>query len=171
MRVSFNPEQSMKQEYELEKWIWTEADFDVMGWHDSEIHAAAFFPEDFELAFDIDYIFEWIDPQPNETYFKFWVAAATLVFKNIHDVEFDIDSYNGKLEIDNIKRKDESSPSNAEFIGKASEWLWTIECQEGEIRFRSVGYDQFIRTAPQLTQSQTLDRKAKGISFARGRVD
>ena len=171
MRVIFNREQSMKQEYKLEKWIWTEADFDVMGWHDSEIHATAFFPEDFELIFDIDYIFEWIDPQPNETCFKFWVAPATLVFKNVHDVEFDIDSYNGKLEIDNIRKEGESSPINAEFIGKASEWLWTIECQEGEIRFRSVGYEQFTRAAPELTQSQTLDRKAKGISFARGRVD
>jgi hypothetical protein len=30
------------EEYELEKWIWTEADFDVMGWHDSSIHALAF---------------------------------------------------------------------------------------------------------------------------------
>jgi hypothetical protein len=82
----------MKQEYAVEKWIWTEADFEVMGWHDSQIHAMAFFPEEFELVFDIDYIFEWIDPQPNETYYKFWIAPATLVFKNIHDVEFDIDS-------------------------------------------------------------------------------
>ena len=62
MRVILNPEQSMKQEYKLEKWIWTEADFDVMGWHDSQIHATAFFPEDFELVLDIDYIFDWVHP-------------------------------------------------------------------------------------------------------------
>jgi hypothetical protein len=123
------------------------------------------------LVFDIDYIFEWIDPEPNETYFKFWVAPATHVFKNVHDVDFEIDSYNGQLEIDNIKREDESAPINAGFIGKASEWLWTIECQEGEIKFRSVGYELFIRATPLLNQSQTLDRKAHGISFARGRVD
>jgi hypothetical protein len=161
----------MKDEYKLEKWIWTEADFDVMGWHDSQIHAIAFFPEDFELAFDIDYIFDWIHPQPNETYFKFWVAPATLVFTNVHDVEFEIDSYIGRVEIDNIKREDECLPANAEYIGKTSEWLWTIECKEGDIRFRSVGYKEFIRTVPQLTQSQTLGRKLSGISFARGRVD
>jgi hypothetical protein len=160
----------MEQEFNLEKWVWTEADFDLMGWHDSQIRATAFFPEDFELGFDIDYIFDWIDPPPNEKYFRFWVAPATLIFKNVHDVELDIDSCNGKLEIDNIKREDECSPINAQFIGKATEWLWTIECQEGEIRFRSVGYEQFIRATPQLTQSQTLDREAKGISFARGRV-
>ena len=161
----------MNEDYPLEKWFWTEADFDVMGWHDSQIHAMAFFPEEFEFALDIDYIFEWVDPQPNETYFKFWVARATLIFMNVHDVVFDIDSYNGELEIDNITREDESPPSNAEFTEKDSEWLWRIECQEGEIRFRSAGYEQFIRTAPEFTQSQTLDRKDGRISFARGRVD
>lgn len=161
----------MKQEYIIEKWIWTEADLGVMGWHDCRIHATAFFPEDFEFVLDIDYIFEWIDPLPNETYFKFWVAPATLIFKNVHDLEFDIDSTDGGLEIDTIEREDESRPINAEFIGKDNEWLWTIVCQEGEIRLRSIGYEVFIRTAPQLTQSQTLDRKARGISFARGRID
>ena len=168
MCIIFTPEQTMKQEYKPEKWIWTEADFEVMGWHDSRIHAIAFSPEDFELVFDIDYIFDWIDPQSNETYFKFWVAPATLVFKNVHEVELEIDSYNGNLEIDNIKRGDERLPLNAEYIGKASEWLWTIECTEGEIRFRSAAFEEFIRRAPQLTQSQTLDRKTRGISFARG---
>lgn len=160
----------MMEDYKLEKWIWTEADFDVMGWHDSQIHAIAFSPDAFELAFDIDYIFQWVDPQPNDTYFRFWVAPATIVFKNVHDVEFDIDSYNGKLEIDTIKREDEAAPINAEFIGHAREWLWTIECQEGEIRFRSVGYEEFIREPPQLTATQTVDRQTKGVSFARGRV-
>lgn len=159
------------EQYKLEKWIWTEADFEVMGWHDSQIHALAFLPEDFELAFDIDYIFQWLEPQSNETYFKFWVAPATLVFKNVRDVEFNIESYNAQLEIDGIKREGESPPINAEHIGKTAEWLWIIECQEGDIRFRSVGYEQFIRAPPQLSSSQIIDRKTSGISFARSRVD
>lgn len=65
----------------------------------------AFLPEDFKLVFDTDYIFEWIRPKPGETHFKFWVAQATLVFENVYDVEFDADSYNGKLEIDSISRE------------------------------------------------------------------
>jgi hypothetical protein len=161
----------MEQEYKVEKWIWTEADFDVMGWHDSQVHAIAFLPEDFEIAFDIDYIFQWIHPESGETYFKFWVAPATLVFENVYDVEFDIDSYNGKLEIDNIRREDERPPRNAQYIGKEKEWLWVIECQEGEIRFRSVGYNQFIRAIPQLRQTQTINSRIRGFSFARGRID
>ena len=92
-----------------------------MGWHDCRVHGIAFYPEQFELAFDLDYIFQWVDPQPNETHFKFWVAPATLVFTNVHDVEFDLDSYSGKLEIDNIKREDESVPINAQFF------YWSLE--------------------------------------------
>ena len=159
------------EEYKLEKWIWTEVDFEVMGWHDCQIHAMAFYPEEFEFALDIDYIFQWVEPQPGERYFKFYVSPATLVFKNVHDLEFDIDSYSGKLEIDNIRREDKAAPINAEFIGKATEWLWTVECQEGEIRFRSVGYEEFIRAAPQLTPTQSFDRKTRGVSFARGKLN
>ena len=162
---------AMEQEYGLEKWVWTEADFDEMGWHDSQIHALAFLPEHFELAFDIDYIFQWLHPASNETQFKFWVAPATLIFENVYDVEFDIDSYNGGLEIDNIRREDARPPRNAEHAGRENEWLWVIECQEGEIKFRSVGYNQFIRSAPQLGQTQAIDLKTRAFSFARGRID
>jgi hypothetical protein len=28
--------------YTPEKWIWTEADFETMGWHDVHVHALAF---------------------------------------------------------------------------------------------------------------------------------
>src|SRR5919197_519327 len=103
----------MNQNYEIEKWIWMESDFDVMGWHDSRIYGIALFPENGEIAFDID----------------------------------------------NIRRKGEHKPHNAQYIGRESDWLWVIECQEGEIRFRSVGYEQFIRAAPQLRQEQTIDLK------------
>ena len=80
----------MHQEYELEKWVWTEEDFERMGWHDSRIYALAFSPETFELLLDIDYIFQWINPEPGETFYKFWVAPATLIFENVSDVDFDI---------------------------------------------------------------------------------
>lgn len=125
----------MWQDCELEKWIWTEDDFDIMGWHDSKIHALAFVPEDFEIAFDIDYILQWIHPKPNETYFKFWVAPATLVFENVRDVEFDIESYNGDLVIDDVRREEPGKPLNAQFIGKDVDWLWVIECRQARLGF------------------------------------
>ena len=63
-----------------------------MGWHDSRIHAVAFLTEKFELAFDIDYILRWVQPSEDE-YHRFWVAPATLVFENIHEVKFDIEPF------------------------------------------------------------------------------
>lgn len=117
----------------------------------------AFLPEDFKLVFDTDYIFEWIRPKPGETHFKFWVAQATLVFENVYDVEFDADSYNGKLEIDSISREGARAPHNVQSVDKEIEWLWIIECQKGEIRFRSVVYKQFIREAPRLGKTQAVD--------------
>ncbi len=41
--------------YELEKWVWSQHDFDLMGWHDATVHAFALVPEQFELLLDIGY--------------------------------------------------------------------------------------------------------------------
>ncbi len=65
----------MAEPYQVEKWVWAEADFARMGWHDSQIHAFPFSPETFELLLGIDYILEWLQPDSGETYFKFWVSA------------------------------------------------------------------------------------------------
>jgi len=162
---------SMAEPYPMEKWVWTEADFERMGWHDSQVHALAFSPETSELLLDIDYIFEWIHPEPSETYFKFWTAPATLIFENVYDVDFIIGSYSGGLEIDGIKREDGRQPRNAPYIRHDLERLWTIDCQEGEIKLRSAGYTQYIRAAPQFGR-QKLELSARGgCSFKRGRTD
>lgn len=49
-------------DYQLEKYLWTEEDFNQMGWHDSNIYAIAF-GENFEFKLDIDYIFQWVHPK------------------------------------------------------------------------------------------------------------
>jgi hypothetical protein len=156
--------------YKLEKCVWTECDFEIMGWHDSHVYAIAFSPEKFEIIFDIDYIFEWIHPKPDEKYFSFWVSPATLIFENSYDIELHIESYNGGLEIDSIKREHVGMPINAQFIGKDKEWIWTIECQEGEIKFRSSGYKQYVRAEPRLG-GQTLDLEKRETSFQRRLID
>jgi hypothetical protein len=161
----------MSEIYQLEKWVWSEADFEVMGWHDSRIHALAFLLDEFEMVFDIDYILQWVHPQIEETHFKFWVSPATLVFENVYDVEFDIGSFAGKLEIDSIKRDDERPPRNGQYIKKQAEWKWIIICQEGEIRFHSTGYKQYIRANPILISTQILKSESRGVSFLRDKID
>jgi hypothetical protein len=161
----------MIEQYQVEKWIWTDADFDVMGWHDSNIYAVAFYPENFEFALDIDYIFQWIHPAENETYFKFWVAPATLIFEYVYDLKFDIGNLDGGLEIDFIERTEPKILENCDFAGK-TDWLWTIVTHQGEINLRALGYKQYIRKKPVFGQSQAIETEARGeVSFYRGRLD
>lgn len=126
----------MPEPYQIEKWIWTEGDFERMGWHDCLVHALAFSPETFELSLDIDYILDWPHSALGSTGSGFWTAPATMVFENMYDAEFDIGSYSGGLEISGIKREDARSPRNARYIRHDTEWLWTVDCQEGDIKLR-----------------------------------
>ncbi|MGH9908736.1 MAG: hypothetical protein ACRD8U_24520 [Pyrinomonadaceae bacterium] len=157
--------------YELEKWLWTEADFEQMGWHDVRIHAVAFLPEAYELALDIDYIFEWINPAPDKTYFKFWIAPATLVFENVNDLRIDLEPHLG-VELQGIERTEPQKPKNVDYIDREIEWHWKLDTPSGEISLRSVGYKQYIRQDPVLTRGQVLDSEARGgFSFYRGRCN
>lgn len=153
-------------DFKLEKRVWTEADFDIMGWHDCTIYAVAFLSQ-FELAFDIDYIFQWVQPQGEETNFSFCVSQATLVFENVYDFDAVLHFHSSRIKIDAIKRESPSRPRNAEYIGKETEWEWTIDCQQGDISFHSVGYNLFARAEPVLIASQTLDENTRNISFDR----
>jgi len=129
--------------YKLEKSIWTQADFDKMGWHDSNIYKIRL-TEDLEL--DIDYILQWNKPDLEGLPFTFWVAPATLVFKRIQNLTFDFDiGFEDAFEIEDIERTENEK-----------EYQWTIITRQGDIQFRSVGYDQFIRQEPFFEFGQTI---------------
>ena len=150
---------------DLEKLIWDENDFEQMGWHDSKIYAIAFKDENFELALDIDYIVEWIHPVGDETHFKFHLAPATLVFRNVWDLKINIES-NLDLEISDIHRDNPHQPKNAKQVQESIEYDWRIETNDGEITFKSIGYKQYFRKPPVLSNLQTLAlRERGGISF------
>ena len=105
------------EHFRLEKSIWTDHDFDVMGWHDVHVHGIAFKPDAFELYFDIDYIFAWIDPEPPDKHYTFWVAPCTWVFSNVYDIEMDVGTSSG-LEIADVSRELVGRPKNADFIDR-----------------------------------------------------
>jgi hypothetical protein len=153
--------------YPLEKWVWTEADFDSMGWHDAKLYALAFFQDTFELALDIDYIFEWVQPEPPAPNYTFWVSPCTLVFENVTDLEVDIAPYDD-LTIDGLTRGDETFiPRNAAAIGGRVERHWTIDCH-GAITMRSIGFKQYVRRVPRHLAGQSMSLNDRGgISFVR----
>lgn len=160
----------MKNIYKLNKWIWTEKDFDQMRWHDSLIYSMSFFSEKYEFSLDIDYIFEWIHPKHGEKYFKFWIAPATIVFENFYDLILDLETSSG-LDIDAITRKNPQIPKNVKYIKKDTEWTWEIECQQGSISFKSVGFKMYVNSAPILSSKQYLGLDVRGgINFTRGKT-
>ena len=144
-------------EHELEKIEWTDADFGAMGWHDCHIHALAFDPNQWHLLFDLDYIFQWVQPAEGETYYRFWIAPSTMRFFDVHSLSFDIET-DGGLEIADLHREETSTNPHT----KRRESSYVFECQEGSIRFRSSGYVLTVRRTPILTQAQSLELSERG---------
>ena len=158
----------MADGYALEKRVWTEEDFERMGWHDARVHAFAFLPETWEFALDIDYIFEWLDPGEVEARYSFWSAPATLVFENVTDLRIELEPY-PDASIDGVERRDPGVPRNAAHIGKAKDWQWVLDFHQGQITFRSAGYALYVRrdALRNTTQSLSLEERG-GVSFRRG---
>jgi hypothetical protein len=113
------------QNAKLEKSVWTVDDFEKMNWHDCPIYAVAFPANIHEIWMDIDYIFEWIKPEIPTEPFNFFIAPATLVFENIHDLSFDFDVFSG-MEIDSILRDTPGKPPNASVEPFRQSHLWSL---------------------------------------------
>lgn len=136
-----------------------------MQWHDCKVYAVAFDSEKFELVFDIDFIVEWVTPKDSQSSYEFWVVPATLAFKNVHELTMDVDSVD--LIIDTITRGDPSEPKNVNYVNDL-EYKWTIETNNGELSFKSVGYEQFARAKPLLSNAQVIEPLRRGeISFGK----
>ena len=126
--------------YELEKNIWTDSDFDQMGWHDNHIYKIRL-TQDLEL--DIDYIFKWNPPDLEGLHYTFWIAPATLVFKNIRNIIFELTTgFEDGFEIEDIERENENQ--------------WTIITRQGDIQFISEGFEQYVRQAPSFQFGQRI---------------
>lgn len=141
--------------YTLEKWIWTEADFDTMGWHDATIYGMKL---DGDLSFDMDYIFKWNQPEVEYFQFTFFVAPCTLIFRDVQELSFELIQplYDNRMEIDDI-----------ELEVTDGRHYYTIITQQGHISFSASGYTQTVRMYPSFQLSQTIAFDERGgISFA-----
>jgi hypothetical protein len=146
----------------LDKSVWTEADFEAMGWHDVAVHALATEAEDHNpgrLLIDLDYIVEWIPPTGDETYFSFWIVPATLVFNHAWDLAVDIALHSSALELD----LDAITRTLGQPFGRST---WTLEGHNFTLAVTSEGFRQYLRTAPIWSSSQRLGIAQRGgISF------
>ncbi len=151
--------------YKLEKEIWTDEDFDIMGWHDVSIHGIAFSPHEWSLALDIDYIFRWVSPKNDEKFFQFWISPATKVFESVSNIQFDVPLT--PLEPMGIselycKRTDPSSEGLNPAI------RFRIDCHVGEFSIVADSFTMFVKRAPTLQKDQELRAEVRGgFSFSR----
>lgn len=132
--------------------------FDQICWHDNRIHAIAFDKDHCQLLLYIDYICKWV---VKKKLFLFWVAPATLLFRNVHNINISNDTTD--FVILEISRSKPEEPQNHSDIDEQVEYLWDIETSAGQITFKSVGYMQFIRNNPILIKRQLLSLSERGV--------
>ena len=150
--------------YELEKAVWDDRDFDLMGWHDARIWSMLANVDAFEFMFDLDYPFRWIQPGQGETYFRFWVAPVTMVFESAHTVKIDIESPQGSIEVADLHREAPEPIRNGEIF----QHRYRFKCHDGEISLKATGFKMYVRQTPVLVQAQALTlHQRNGVSFGR----
>ena len=149
--------------------VWTDADFETMGWHDATIHAVGFQHEgdSAQLLLDLDYIIRWIEPAPPTEHYSFLIAPATLVFENVWDVEGDITAERTLLVIADLERTGPED-DRQENLGLQR---WTVHGHNLALSFLASGFRQHIRrAATHVTHAQRLRGDERGgINFEQPR--
>jgi hypothetical protein len=151
--------------------MYSTKDFAVINWHDCKIHGLAFDEVEFKFYLDLDLIIEWIEPLSNKDGYRFKIAPATLIFRNVWNLVFDIDT-NLALDIDGVSMQNPHYPKNKDYITDENEYDWNMVLQQGEISFSSIGFELYIRKPPEIRQEQSLRLKERGgISFSKEITD
>ena len=174
------------QDTPLDRAVWTDADYETMGWHDVAIHGIAFEDDGASrLLLDLDYIVEWLCPVPPSKSLAFLVTPATLIFENVWGLEGAMRAASAYqrvlLLIDSLKvstpsaEQMKASTSTAGGHDFASGFpntgdlrAWEISGQNFELTFLADGYHQHFRAHPiNVTRGQRLTSAQRGgISFA-----
>ncbi len=133
---------------------------DDLNFHDCQIHSFGFDSDNYELLFDLDLILEWHTQKPNWT---FSVSPVTMVFKNVYDIEMDINS-NTQLIMDDIIKSNPRTPKNIDSLPiNTLEYDWYFDLiVGGEIRFKSIGMTIYQRKQLLIQKSQTLTLSQRG---------
>ena len=67
----------------------TSADMGQLGFHDCRVSGIRWDASRFEVAFDLDYIVEWVAPMDGDGSYRFWISPAELRFANVDDVRIE----------------------------------------------------------------------------------
>ena len=155
--------------------MWTDEDFDGLGWHHSTVHGILILPIEMsghvDLALDLDYIMRWNDPEPPGGYYTFDVAPATLTFSLASELESELGISNVSnipMDIDDIIRgplihEDWPPPPTGAWR------RWTIQGDIVSLEFEAAGFTQHLRAWPRPTGNAMFmtSEQRGGVSFDR----
>ena len=93
------------------------------------------------LLLDIDYILQWVAPEPPATTLSFWISPATLVFDPAWDLITGIDRTGWGFQpfLDAVRRSDPAERGNYD---------WTLEGDGITISLGAPGFTQYLRRPP-----------------------
>lgn len=132
---------------------WKSDDFLANGWHDCRIYSMSFVNETYEIAFEIDYIFEWV--RNIDELVGFIVAPCKVTFKNVSDMTVSM-SFENRLNlyiVDFIE-----TPTKYEFDKALRMHNYHIITDSGDVKFVSSGFDVKILSAPTRSKTQDIGR-------------
>jgi len=145
-----NTPPSVRDRYALDDW-------EALGFHDCYVYGVRWDYEEFSLCLDLDYIVKWIEPQPDEQSYRFWVCSAELQFNDVSDAQMDIDwrGWAPECQINEIRRAESRKTPNG-----FTEWHWELDLAkpEGRISLWATGFDLKLRKPPILSNTQYISK-------------
>ncbi|TWU48702.1 hypothetical protein Poly51_46030 [Rubripirellula tenax] len=127
---------------------WTETDFDSLGWHDIHVHGFRIVEGEHgvgDLWLDLDYILEWVPPAAKGGAFRFRIAPASLVFRDVTSLRLALDyatptASMGPFSLDGIEREPISFDNGC----NSFRWAINVNWPDGEMTFESPGFTQTL---------------------------
>lgn len=124
----------------LDSYTVTNADADWINWHDATIHGVLALPRQQELILDVDCVVAWEAGRDGDPA-GFWVAAATVVFRDVTRVVVDllmpvdreVFDLEGRVGDEHLSKGDGG-------LTKPGSLTWTIQGPSGYTQFLSTGY-------------------------------
>jgi hypothetical protein len=158
--------------------VLTEVDYEKLSWHDCHIWGFELRAGDpgagdwtSEIAFDIDYIVQWVRGDGGG--FQFRLAPATLVFHGVTDPKVDINwgraGHQAAVQPASIGSLEREPHAQQRVYLDRPYFRWTIQLNwpaPSEIAFGAIGFTQTLRGAPVLRDEQCLSWNERS-KFAR----
>lgn len=140
---------------------WTDADFELLSWHDCTIHSVGIDQDgeyQSDLLIDLDFLLEWLTASDGT--FQFRVSPALLRFHNVDKLVIHmLLDYKEPIQISEVTRCRRDDPGYINYHWAIK--LHTYPGREKQIEFDATGFSQELTAQPVVTGHQSLHLAAR----------